>query len=455
MKCSIINNTLKNTVFIIFLSMISNTMANLKTFLRQSNTFIRNFPSSSDISNVQIPPIGNSKIILCLGNEAADADSIISSLCYAYWRTQKRVSLPESIRSTDCGSAINHIYLPIVNIDRTELHLRRDVDLLLQYYDISLQDLNCLSDIVQWNFSKLVENEKLGIILLDHNILSMRWQKLLNHIDMTKYPCVDEILDHHIDMKEYLVCKSRNVAFNNDDSLPLVGSTCTLVAEEVLKDGTPISETIFNSIGLLLKGVISLDTFNMDPLMGKGTKRDERILRLLDKNINSASVTRESLFYLLVNAKNDINFWRSLTCKEALLLDFKDFQFKFSNNDATHVVIGISSVLLPIEELLMKPDACDVIKEYLHSEREMLILMALISHPGKPTYRQLFLVSKDSQRISDICEYIHDNANNLQLKSLDFNFNCQYFWRSYVQENVKVSRKQLAVILQSYYLTLN
>ena len=59
---------------------------------------------------------------LFVGNEAADADSIVSSLCYAYHNYQLNTRSPTMDRTTEDS------FIPIVSIKRNELHLRRDVD---------------------------------------------------------------------------------------------------------------------------------------------------------------------------------------------------------------------------------------------------------------------------------------------------------------------------------------
>lgn len=63
---------------------------------------------------------GATVLNVCLGNEAADADSLISTLCYAFLR--------------QCNSSTrgeNVIYIPAAAIPRADLTLRRDVELLV------------------------------------------------------------------------------------------------------------------------------------------------------------------------------------------------------------------------------------------------------------------------------------------------------------------------------------
>jgi exopolyphosphatase len=53
---------------------------------------------------------------IVLGNEAADADSLISTLCYAFLKDQSNVN--EGV-----------VYIPAAGIPRVDLALRRDIHL--------------------------------------------------------------------------------------------------------------------------------------------------------------------------------------------------------------------------------------------------------------------------------------------------------------------------------------
>ena len=93
-----------------------------------------------------------------LGNEAADADSIISSLTYAKlkrWQTG--------------NTSVRKQILPIVSIKRGDIHLRRDVELLLKEVDLNLSDLICLDEC---NITNAADEGKIDLVLVDHNVIS-------------------------------------------------------------------------------------------------------------------------------------------------------------------------------------------------------------------------------------------------------------------------------------------
>ncbi len=113
------------------------------------------------------------------GNEAADADSIISSLCYAYHR---------SCISNDC------IYIPLVCVEKSKFYLRRDVELLLDHVDIAInEDLLSLYDI---NWKGLQSsNISCHFTLVDHNVLASKAYNCINYSNLDEL--IVEILDHH------------------------------------------------------------------------------------------------------------------------------------------------------------------------------------------------------------------------------------------------------------------
>ena len=84
-----------------------------------------------------------------------------------------------------------------------------------------------------------------------------------------------------------------------------------------------------DTISTLLMGVIALDTQNMSPEAGKGTKRDENALKYL-QNISSQNI--DTLFTSLRDAKSDPSFWLSLSAEDCLRLDFKAFTTATSTN---------------------------------------------------------------------------------------------------------------------------
>ena len=171
-----------------------------------------------------------------IGNEAGDADSLVSALCYAYLGH----ALDEG------GETYSHI--PMLSISRGELTLRPEtlalmeiagfdagnIDSLLQYYDDPLPSASQASGATR--LETLVSAQGARLTLLDHNILAPK----LAHLGGAMHA----IVDHHLDAGSYVATvpvedERRNIAFHASSSQhapgkALVGSTCTLVAEAFL-----------------------------------------------------------------------------------------------------------------------------------------------------------------------------------------------------------------------------
>jgi inorganic pyrophosphatase/exopolyphosphatase len=211
---------------------------------------------------------------------------------------------------------------------------------------------------------------------------------------------IEEIIDHHVDAGQYLQCngKYRNIAWNINNNTATVASTCTLVGEYYLSED---KELLDSDISTLLMGVISLDTYNMDPTVGKGTNRDQIIYDELQKRCLQIGIDRNELFNNLINAKTDIMFWRSLHPSDQLILDYKLFE-------SSSRLFGMSSVLLPVIEFINHIDALTVIDDYLKQNNDntldILVVMSFVTTPT-PT-RELLLLSHSEHRLQEIFKFI-------------------------------------------------
>ena len=130
----------------------------IKTFLHQSRS--------------ALATASHRPIVLCLGNEAGDADSIVSSLCYGFLKY-----VMQGERTTS--------FVPVVSISRNILKLRPETEILLHMADLKLDDLICIEDI---DVDFLSKNELIeGIILTDHNVLSNKIMSLFVDKKSTRF----------------------------------------------------------------------------------------------------------------------------------------------------------------------------------------------------------------------------------------------------------------------------
>ncbi len=351
-------------------------------------------------------PVPGQTLNVIIGNEAGDADSIISALALSY------------VKDLSCGRDDDHenngtvlepmpMRMPVVSIPRDDMSLRRDVTLLLGLAGVDIEQLIFLDDEgftsqLQPQPQLQLVDEKMNIqmTLVDHNKLRSTLQQSSSSLLSVS---VVEILDHHKDEEAHvgtvpIDSSRRNIAFRADDQTALVGSTCTLVVEQLRKklglelelDELLLSQSLLlqeqpkpiidYGLGLALLGVILLDTMNMNEDAAKGTKRDQDAIDFLmqytnweDKrsvllkgergsaNPNSdahdndndndddddddtiqlwdednQSPNRARLYEYLRDSKFDRAFWQSMSARDAMRIDYKRFEFEFPGINTEH-----------------------------------------------------------------------------------------------------------------------
>ncbi|KAL7542746.1 hypothetical protein ACHAXR_012050 [Thalassiosira sp. AJA248-18] len=392
-----------------------------------------------------------------IGNDAGDADSIVSAISLAY---------VESIHSDDQLT-------PIVSISKaTFADERPDVNLLFRLagIDDSSSKLLFIDDLNEL----LEDDEKEGfpsptLSLVDHNTLNKSLQHYSENLIVT------EIVDHHKDKQQYkrsCAGKHRNIAY--DHGRALVASTTTLVAERLQGVLFPYPP----SIGTLLLGVILLDSVNLDESIGKVTQRDRdavsNLLLHTDwskarpssylKNEDNGDITIDTnrLFHKLQRAKYDTLFWGSFSAKRALGYDYKDFHglgfvrtLKKQGGHETN--FGISSVLMPGLDLVSKEGFYNSTLAFMQSKQIPLLGIMFAFYDERDVFhRQLAFVCMD-QTIS-LRELVSTLLTSSAYKSVDLQLEEVQLpkdsWRENVclfdQNNLAPSRKQIGPMLETF-----
>ena len=227
-------------------------------------------------------------VIGIVGSEAADCDSIVCALSLAAFRSL--MNLDENVA-----------FLPFVQCSFDDLKLRRETVILLSMQQIPLDTLRTtedVQDVSEW-------------ILVDHNVANFPNCKVI------------EIIDHHFDYKIHDLAK-RKIAFEGQSAL--VGSCCTLIAEEVLsqKEASAIVNGDGKNTDVLLKilhlllGVILIDTANLTPDNGKTTDRDVEAVKLIREILKLGPDQTNEIFTKLHFAKADPLFWSGMNSDEML-----------------------------------------------------------------------------------------------------------------------------------------
>ncbi|KAL7452633.1 hypothetical protein ACHAWC_004369 [Mediolabrus comicus] len=485
--------------------------------LQQCNT---NFVSYLDslAHSVKSESDTRRKTNVIIGNEAGDADSIISALTLGYVMSS----------SSRNNTALLQQHVPVVSISREEMELRRDAAILLDLVGIDIQKLLYLDDdivtdnlLIPSSSTSSSEHDSdvssLNITLVDHS----RLRHMFSHLN----PYVTEIIDHHQDegYHGHVVADSgkRNIAFANGHATvanegyhghvvadsgkrniafanghATVASTCTLVAERLFENmsaaadadaDAEVSDSIDGALGLSLLGVILLDSINMSPEAKKGTPRDEEAIQQLLKRTDWASFTestttapslvdeatiakifpngrsnmpnRKALFETLIGAKSDPKFWSDMSAMNCLRIDYK--KFIVDNDNDKSISIGLSSVIITMDDLLTKEGFIDSMKSFIASEDVKLFgVLGVTFDNGKPE-RELLLAGNDDNIVDSFSQFLleHSDAAAMEIVERedcrDVNTSQDSMRvRVFRQGNAKGSRKQIAPLLLQHGSTI-
>jgi inorganic pyrophosphatase/exopolyphosphatase len=407
-----------------------------------------------------------------MGNEAGDADSIISSLILSYVRNCLNVDSVDGSGEQEIAKVPGNTGVPIVSINREDMALRRDVIRLLSLLGIDDQNLTYIDDdsfrsIVNNRHEDSEKEESVSFTLVDHN-------KLRNDLYGLYQNHVVEILDHHKDEGchiQSVLDDKRNVAFEGANAL--VGSSCTLIVEEIIGSASVADELVDPGVGLSLLGVILLDTLNMSTAAGKGTSRDEAAINFLMEKTNWTSLhadesirhliwsdeigseptndgpDREKLFRFLNDAKSDPAFWDDMTGRDALRIDYK----RFTSTDGEKV-FGLSSVMLSISSLLSKKDFEKQVMNYM-GEANIALLGILSMTIVNGTPNREFLLIGHKTEVNALTEFFLDPNSSASFLEMSLEKNASFSddreYNFFKQKNPKGSRKQVAPVMINYY----
>uniref|UniRef100_A0AC11BHR4 Prune exopolyphosphatase 1 n=1 Tax=Ovis aries TaxID=9940 RepID=A0AC11BHR4_SHEEP len=271
-------------------------------------------------------------IHVVLGNEACDLDSMVSALALAFYLA----------KTTEA----EEVFVPVLNIKRSELPLRGDNVFFLQKIHIP-ESLLIFRDEI--DLHALHQAGQLTLILVDHHVLPKS--------DAALEEAVAEVLDHRpIDQRHCPPCPV---------SVELVGSCATLVAERILQ-GAP--EILDRQTAALLHGTILLDCVNMDLKIGKATLKDSHYVEKLEALFPDLP-SRNDIFDSLQKAKFDVS---GLTTEQMLRKDQK--------------TISRQGTKVAISAIYMDMEICGILER---SQSPSLKLTPVpSSHPNLQAYLQ-------------------------------------------------------------------
>lgn len=399
---------------------------------------------------------------IVIGNDAGDADSVVSAIALAFIESFYGQSQATPIVSISKESFLN---------ERPEINLLFNLAGLQDAGD----DLLFIEDLMDI----LHAARTLDFTLVDHNTFNSALDQFKEKSNIV------EILDHHNDEGKYLdTCsgKNRNVAFSQGAAL--VASSCTLVAERLkglcddqLDPSSPVRRYP-EPVATLLLGVILIDSVNLNESMGKVTQRDrdavyDLILHtdwrptasktyIMSADSGVVTIDTDMLFDKLQRAKYEVSFWNAIPVERALLYDYKDFHsdgIELYNKVGDKRNFGIATILMPGADFIQKNGFALKTKEFMLSSHISFlgIMFAFYDSDSDDTLRrQLAFCADNSITLDGLLDAVLSsevyNYVNLGLEKVDETSQTDEFqFYLYEQTNVKPSRKQIGPLLEIVY----
>ncbi|KAF0700936.1 Aste57867_8546 [Aphanomyces stellatus] len=350
------------------------------------------------------------RLHVVMGNEACDADSMVSSLVHAFVADEKKSTTPSA----------STVFLPVMSVNRDQFSLRCEVDSLFRAAHIDLDALVFQDEI---DLAAVHASKQLDLTLTDHNKLKRGFASLDSS--------VVAIIDHHEDLgcHEHVSGPERNIAFvrNDKGGEVLAGSCCTLIAEGIPAP-TPLAAT-------LLIAIILLDNMNMDAKMKKGTPRDAAALAALEP---LSLVPRQTLYDYLVFEKFNPANWDRFTFANCLAYDYKQFE-------STGVSYGCSSILVDLPTFWAKGGDIAFAALEAHRATQGLAFVVVQSMIQSGPRRQLLVYAPDAALHSALKAYV-EGVDALQLTPASVDPRVH----AYEQHNIALSRKQVVPLLDTF-----
>ena len=297
------------------------------------------------------------------GSAAADLDSIVASIAYAYLLERE-------------GETAGPVF-PYLPIPRADLPLRTEVVRLFDREGVREGILLFAEDV---NLVKLLDAREGELILVDDQgddlapVLRQR---------------VAEVIDHHRLLPREAAENSVGRYFRQPLRRRIVepvGSACTLVAEQILQRKPGILDRQFAT---LLLAAVLLDTVNLDPQAGRVTDKDRRIAELL---IQAGSVDHADLYEELVRARSDL---AGLSSRQLLGRDYKE-------GSSGGVRFGMSSVPLLLDSWNRRDRRIAKAVSGFLEEKELDLLLVFLYRHGRVFKRQLVFCGAEEKLVTHV-----------------------------------------------------
>jgi exopolyphosphatase len=316
------------------------------------------------------------------GGAAADLDSLVASIAYAYLLH----------REGGTGGPV----LPYLPISRANLVLRGEAVYLFDRTGLRKSALFFADDV---DLAQRLCSGNGELVLVD-----TQGEELAAALKAR----VVEVIDHHPgEQVEYAhgavgdpvthapgkTAPSGSPSKLRRRILEAVGSTCTLVSEQIFRRKPEILDP---QLAELLLAAVLLDTVNLDRSSGRATVRDRETARRLMK---AADVETVGLYEDLVRARGNVE---GLSSAQLLAKDYKE-------RSAGSLRFGMSSVPLLIESWERGDESLGRVLTGFLLEKGLDLLVLLTYGHGDGFKRQLVLCSADEGLVNRVTAELSDS----------------------------------------------
>ena len=347
---------------------------------------------------------GDGRFRVVMGNEAADLDSVVSSLVYAYF--------------LHVDSADGATTFPIIDISRKDLKLKTEVIFVLDEVGLKSDNLIFSDDS---SVASVIANAETQLVLVDHNVLAKRW--------FAGEKRLVEIIDHHVDEKKHLQSKK---------DIRTVGSCVSLIYEKLL---AKYSEEMKDEAFLkMILGTVLMDTVNLSPQAEKATELDQRVVTDI---LGRTSLDRDEFFDQIQDEKSNV---LSLSTTDLLRKDYKEWEVK-------HFKFGISSV--PISIRAWQSNDADMFDRFFqHAKtRKLDALLVMTAYCGIDFSRELICFSRNQAMFEELINKLKSSKLKLrELEEVTLDIKEQECVACFLQENLTMSRKQIYPLVRDFFL---
>jgi len=405
---------------------------------------VDNLPTLCEFVKEMAQNTDTDSVMIVAGNEAGDADSIITAITYAYFLyCYRKIPMTMSL-------------VALIKFKREDMALRGETqNIIFQTIGIDPADLVFGDDPGTPGLLERTER----VILTDHNA-----------VDGILVPLGDkvyEIMDHHQDSQAHPWVKygARNIAFSDEALAPTAASACTVIFEQYYKLdnllGMALLQKDNGAVAYALMCVILIDGSNKSKINGgKLCSRDVAALQVLQEITDYDATARKTLYQQLKFAKSDPSNWDDKTAVQILRYDLKVFPSSSDPDDAGKPLytVGISSSPVSIKALTGKEDWMDSLSERVN-EYDLYLVMTKRKDDGKG--KQILFTSKTERILnSAVAFFTSSNDPDLDLKEIEVSMavpastSMPIYYKGYNQDNTEPTRKQIAPLSIDFLDTL-